>query len=120
MLPDGRSGSSSRLSPRRSRSPPCRGTVPSPHEEIDDPKVQKNVADNRRWYAERRNAEMFGPRALKDDSQPQLIGILQAAVNRLIEAVPPAAPMPLMVEGRAELVEAKRFGEDDPAEAHRP
>jgi hypothetical protein len=101
------------------------------HEDVDDPKQAKVASDNLKWWLERRNSKEFGPKVQPADSQPQLLGILQAAVQRLIEAVPagsprqeplaincePApraaiAPMPLIADARV-------MG-DDPVEAHRP
>jgi hypothetical protein len=110
------------------------------HADIPDPKVAKVASDNLwRWLAAR-SPETFGQRPAPPSDQPQLIAILQAAVNRLIEAVPPAAPQALpavdaqaqMIEStrqeppsinssarRADVIEARRFSAG-PQEDHRP
>ena len=88
------------------------------HEEIIDPKTAKNVGDNLKWWLSKRKPREFGDKLIVDDgAQPKLLDILQAAVNRLIEAVPVAA-QPLT----AETVPVPRvsFRGDDPRDEQRP
>jgi hypothetical protein len=73
------------------------------HEDIADAKVAKVASDNLwRWLAAR-NPKTFGAKIEVNESQPQLLNILQAAVSRLIEQVP-ALPKPLVTDARALLL----------------
>jgi hypothetical protein len=86
------------------------------HEDHLDSRTARNVADNIKWTLERRDSAKFG-KVVTDDAQPQLIGILQAAVQRLIEQVP-VAPAPLTVVEPAKRVTFR--SDDDPSDTHRP
>jgi hypothetical protein len=89
------------------------------HEEGHDPKTAKNIADNIRWWLSRRKPGEFGDKLVVQDERPDLVRILQAGIERLIDV---AAQQPLkVIEVEAKPVtRIRRFSEADPEERHRP